>query len=183
MSAPAEKMPQRPRVIYASPGSAKFHAITMVWPLVCRRLEGFPNINSSQLFEELCMQFPGRFTRRQYKTLAKRVKVWRRDARARGVVIDQLKYRNLSNKPRGRRSDPFGAHWAEMLQCLEAQPDQTALELLLEFRARYPERYSLRQLRTLGRRLKVWRREAVQRLVCELKELTQNVSVATAAPP
>jgi hypothetical protein len=33
----------------------------MVWPLVCRRLEGCPNINSSQLFEELCVQFPGRF--------------------------------------------------------------------------------------------------------------------------
>ena len=85
------------------------------------------------------MQFPGRFNPNQLKTLTKRVKVWRRDARARGVVIDHIKWRDLNHKPRGIRPDPFKAHWAEMLQCLEARPDQTALELLLEFRARYPE--------------------------------------------
>jgi hypothetical protein len=83
-------------------------------------------------------------------------------------------------QPRGIRPDPFKAHWAEMLQYLEAQPDQTALELLFEFMARYPERYSRRQLCTLQRRLRVWRREAVQRLICEMKELTENVAVATA---
>jgi hypothetical protein len=33
-------------------------------------LEEFPNINAMQLFEELCVQFPGSFTRKQYKTLA-----------------------------------------------------------------------------------------------------------------
>jgi Integrase core domain len=180
-SASLEKVPERPRLIYAGRGNARVQALRMVWPIVCRRLEGFPNINSTQLFEELCMQFPGRFTPRQYRTLARRVKVWRRDARARGVVIDRLKYRCLTKKPRGRRPDPFKAHWAEMLQCLESQPDQTALELLLEFQARYPERYSLRQLCTLQRRLRRWRREAVQRLICDLKNLTQNVTVTTAA--
>ena len=82
---------------------------------------------------------------------------------SRGVVINRLKYRCLTKKPRGRRPDPFDVHWAQMLQCLEAQPDQTALELLIEFQARYPERYSSRHLRTLQRRLKVWRQEAVQR--------------------
>jgi hypothetical protein len=167
-------VPQRPKLVYAGSGNGKFHAIEMAWPLVCRRLEGCPNINSSQLFEELCMQFPGRFNPWQLKTLTKRVKVWRQDARARGLVIDHIKWRNLSHKPRGIRPDPFQAHWAEMLQCLEAQPDQTALELLLEFQARYPERYSLRQLCTMQRRVKAWRREAVQRLICEMKELTQN---------
>jgi hypothetical protein len=175
-SAPVEKVHERPQVIYARPGNARIHALTMVWPLVCRRLEGFPNINSTHLFDELSAQFPGRFTPRQYKTLAKRVRVWRRDARARGVVIDRLKYRRLTNRPRGRRPDPFNAHWAQMLQCLDAQPDQTALELLIEFQARYPERYSARHLRTLQRRLKVWRQQAVQRLICEMKNLTQNVA-------
>jgi hypothetical protein len=68
-----------------------------------------------------------------------------------------------------------------MLQCLEAQPDQTALELLIEFQARYPARYSLRNLSALQRRVKMWRREAVQRLMCEMKDLTQDVTVATAA--
>ena len=53
------------------------------------------------------MQFPGRFNPYQLKTLTKRVKIWRRDARARGVIIDQLKWRNLNNKPRGLRPDPF----------------------------------------------------------------------------
>ena len=72
-------------------GNGSFHALTMVWPLVCRRLEGFPNINSSQLFEELCAQFPGRFNPYQRKTLSKRVKIWRQDARARGVIIDHIK--------------------------------------------------------------------------------------------
>ncbi len=170
---PVAKPPERPQLIYAGRGKGRFHALTMVWPLVCRRLEGFPNINSCQLFEELCAQFPGRFNPYQRKTLSKRVKIWRRDARARGVIIDHIKWRNLNHKPRGVRPDPFRAHWAEMLQCLEAQPDQTALELLIEFRARYPEHYSLRQLCTLERRVRTWRREAVQRLMCEMTNLTQ----------
>ena len=86
-AATADKVPQRPKLIYARSGNGKFHAIEMVWPLVCRRLEGCPNINSSQLFEELCVQFPGRFNPWQLKTLTKRVKVLRQDARARSVVI------------------------------------------------------------------------------------------------
>ena len=170
-------VPERPELIYAGSGNGTFHAITMVWPLVCRRLEGCPNINSSQLFEELCTQFPGRFNPWQLNTLTKRVKVWRQDARARGVVIDHIKWRNLNHKPRGLRPDPFKAHWTEMLQCLEANPDQTALELLIEFRARYPKYYSLRQLCTLERRVRAWRREAVQRLICNMQSLTQNCTV------
>jgi hypothetical protein len=75
------------KLIYAGSGNGKFHAIEMVWLLVFRRLEGCPNINSSQLFEELCVQFPGRFNPWQLRTLTKRVKVWRQDARARSVVI------------------------------------------------------------------------------------------------
>jgi hypothetical protein len=174
VSVPVAKPPERPPLIYAGRGKGRFHALTMVWPLVCRRLEGFPNINSCQLFEEICAQFPGRFNPYQRKTLSKRVRIWRRDAGARGVIIDHLKYRNLNHKPRGVRPDPFRAHWAEMLQCLEAQPDQTAVELLIEFRARYPEHYSLRQLCTLERRVRAWRRGAIQRLMCEMTNLTQD---------
>jgi hypothetical protein len=155
--------------------------MTMVWPLVCRRLEGFPNINCMQLFEELCAQFPGRFTRGQYRRLLRRVNAWRKDARERGVHIDRLKHRRVTNKPRGRRADIFKAHWKEMLQSLEAQPDQTALELLIEFRTRYPEKYSMRNLCALQRRVKVWRCEAVQRLMCEMKDVTQSVVVGAAA--
>jgi hypothetical protein len=46
--------------------------------------KGFPNITSTQLFEELCIQFPGHFHAWQVRCLMKRVKAWRQDARARG---------------------------------------------------------------------------------------------------
>lgn len=179
---PAETMPERPRLIYAEPGKPVYHALTMVWPLVCRRLEGFPNITSTQLFEELCIQFPRRFHPKHVDRLAKRVKVWRQDARARGVVIGRLKYRRFSKKSRGRGPGPQSctAHWAEMLQWLDEHPDQTAVELLIEFQARYPGFYSRRHLRTLRRRLRIWRRQTIQRLICEMKGLTQDVTVGAA---
>lgn len=178
-SMPVQKTSERPRLIYAEPGKPVYHALTMVWPLVCRRLEGFPNITSTQLFEELCIQFPGRFHPKHVNRLAKRVKLWRQDARARGVVIGRLKYRRFSNKPRGRGPGPqrFVDHWPQMLQYLEAHPDLTAVELLTEFQARYPGFYSSTHLRTLRRRVQVWRREAIQRLIYEMKDLTHNVTV------
>jgi len=133
---------ERRQPSYAQPGQARVQALRMVWPIVCRRLEDLPNINASQLFDELCLQFPGRFTRRQYKSLLRRVNRWRQDARARGVVIGPKTIRRLSDKPRGRRRLIFADHWDEMAQCLEEYPDQTAMELLVEFQARYPGTYS-----------------------------------------
>jgi hypothetical protein len=180
---PAEKTPERPQLIYAEPGTRAFHALTMVWPLVCRRLEGFPNINSTQLFEELCIQFPGRFHAWQVRRLMKRVKVWRQDARARGVVIGRLKQRRVSKQPRGRGPGPqrFVDHWPEMLQCLEARPDQTAMELLTEFQARYPGFYKASHLRTLRRRVQVWRRQTIQQLICKMRDHTQDVGSGATA--
>lgn len=183
-SIPAVKTPERrSHLTYAEPGSRAFHALTMVWPLVCRRLERFPNITSTQLFDELCTQFPARFHPWHVRRLMKRVKVWRQDARARGVVIGRLKYRCVGKKPRGRGPGPkrFTAHWPEMLQCLEARPDQTAAELLIEFQARYPGFYSSTHLRTLRRRVQVWRRQTIQRLICEMKDFTQDVGSSVAA--
>lgn len=179
----ADQPPEKPQLIYAEPGTSAFHALEMVWPLACHRLEGFPNITATQLFEELCLQFPGRFHPWQVKRLMKRVKAWREDARARGVVIGSLKYRCLGKKPRGRGAGPqrFVEHWPEMLQCLETRPDQTAKELLIEFQARYPGIYDATHLRTLRRRVSVWRREAIQRLIYEMGNLSKNVS-STAVP-
>ena len=171
-SPPSANASERLQPLYARPGDARVQALRMVWPIVCRRLEGLPNINAMQLFDELCIQFPGRFTRKQYKTLLRRVNQWRQDALARGVVIGSKTYRRLSDKPRGRRPDTFKDHWEEMMQCLEQHPDQTALELLIEFQARYPGRYSLRQLHTLQKRVRMWRRQAVQRLI---GEVTSNI--------
>ena len=160
-AATAAKLQEKPRPVYAEPGQARVQALRMVWPIVCRRLEEFPNINATQLFEELCVQFPGRFTRKQYKTLARRVSLWREAACARGVVIGRKTYRRLSDRPRGRRPDIFKDHWEEMARCLEEKPDQTALELPVEFQARYPGQYSSRQLYTLQKRVRAWRQQAV----------------------
>jgi len=63
-----------------------------------------------------------------------------------------------------------------MVQSLEEHPDQTALELLVEFQARYPGRYSLRQLYTLQKRVRQWRRQAVQRLIAEVNSPTPCAS-------
>jgi transposase InsO family protein len=168
--------PEKPLLIYAERGHARVQALRMVWPIVCRRLEGQPNINAMQLFEELCIQFPGRFTGKQYNSLLRRINRWREDARARGVVTGPKTYRRISDKPRGRPADIFKDHWDEMVLCLETSPDQTALELLIEFQARYPGRYSLRQLYTLQKRVRAWRQQAVQRLICEVGNLTCNAS-------
>jgi len=170
------KLQEKPQPIYAKRGHARVQALRTVWPIVCRRLEGLPNINAMQLFEELCIRFPGRFTRRQYRTLLRRVNLWRKDASARGVVIRTKTYRRFSDKPRGRRPDIFKDNWAEMAQSLEEHPDQTALELLVEFQARYPGRYSLRQLYTLQKRVRQWRKQAVQRLIAEVNSPTPCAS-------
>jgi hypothetical protein len=99
---PAGKSPkpvaERPRLIYATPGKPVYHTFTMIWPLVCRRLEGCPSITSAELFDELCIQFPGRFHPKHVNRLAKRVKQWRRDARARGVVIPATKISPLQQQ-------------------------------------------------------------------------------------
>jgi hypothetical protein len=174
----AAKLPEKPQPIYAQSGRARIQALRMAWPIVYRRLEGLPNINAMQLFEELCFQFPGRFSRAQYRALLRRINRWRQDARARGVHIGPKTYRRLNDKPRGRRPDIFGDDWTEMAQCLEANPDQTALELLVEFQARYPGRYTLRQLSTLQKRVRAWRQQAVERLIAGQGGLTPYLSVS-----
>jgi hypothetical protein len=151
------------------------HAFTLIWPLVCRRLEERPNMNATELFDELRTQYPGRWHRGQLAAFRDRVRRWRGDARARGIQIGSLRYRQ-SPKPRTRRRpDPLEVNWAEMLQCLETDPDQTARELLTAFQSRYPHRYHVGHLRTVQRRLKIWRRHAVQRLICETDGLTEDV--------
>ena len=63
-----------------------------------------------------------------------------------------------------------------MLQSLEADFDQTSHELLAAFMIRYPGRYDLGHLRTVQRRMKIWRHNAVQRLIIEMGGLTEDVS-------
>jgi hypothetical protein len=152
------------------------HAFTLIWPLVCRRLEGRPNMNATELFDELRAQYPGRWHRGQLMAFRNRVRLWREDARARGIEIGRLHHRQSSIPRTRRRPDPLEANWVEMLQCLEADPDQTSQELLGRFQTRYPDRYHAGHLRTVQRRMKIWRHEAVQRLIIEMGGLTEDVS-------
>lgn len=55
-----------------------------------------------------------------------------------------------------------------MIACLEAQPDQTAQELLIEFQARYPGMYKSSQVHTLQRYVRKWRKQEIQRLICDV---------------
>jgi hypothetical protein len=147
------------------------HAFTLVWPLVCRRLEGHPNLSASELFDELCVQYPGRFHHGQIAAFTQRIVQWRKDAQARGLLIGRHTSRNNVTPRSRRRPDPFGSHWAEMELCLRSDPDQTALELLANFMGKYPGTYQMRHLRTLQRRVKAWRANELNRLIGVAREL------------
>jgi hypothetical protein len=99
----------------------------LVWPLIERWLEGRPNLNASELLDELRVQYPGRFHLGQLAALTRRVNLWREDARARGVVIGKRSHR-ISGPPRTwrTRADPFEAHWPELCEWLLTDPDQTS---------------------------------------------------------
>ena len=63
------------------------------------------------------------------------------------------------------RKDPFEQVWPEMSGWLEAEPDQTSVDLFARLQRTYPERFPDGQLRTLQRRLADWRLTASHRLV------------------
>jgi len=52
---------------------------------------------------------------------------------------------------------------------MDQDPDQTGRELINEMIVRFPTKYTSRHLRTLQRRLKVWRKDAVQKLIMEME--------------
>jgi hypothetical protein len=61
--------------------------------------------------------------------------------------------------------DPFEACWPRILLWLESEPEQTAKQLLLRLQAEDPNSPGSRQLRTLQRRVKAWRKAAARRLL------------------
>ncbi len=150
----------------ASPRRQRRFAFRLVWPEICRRLDARPNLNASDLLDQLRTEYPGRFHSGQIKALQRRVKAWRIDAVARGVVIGRIKYRS-SGLPRTWRTriDPFESVWPELCVHLDIDPDQNGRELFSVLQARYPDRYRPGQLRTLQRRLQGWRSQAARRLV------------------
>ena len=73
------------------------------------------------------------------------------------------------------RKDPFESAWPRIVGWLDSEPDRTASELLVRLQTEEPQVYPLALLRTLQRRVKVWRRAAAMKLV-----LTPGIS--TRAP-
>jgi hypothetical protein len=53
---------------------------------------------------------------------------------------------------------------------MDEDPDQTAKELIEAIMSRFPSKYTTAHLRTLQRRLRVWRRDSVQRLIMAMEE-------------
>ncbi len=59
------------------------------------------------------------------------------------------------------RPDPFAAVWDEVGAWLAAAPERTAKSLFVALQQRYPGRFPDVQLRTLQRRVQVWRADAL----------------------
>jgi Integrase core domain len=63
------------------------------------------------------------------------------------------------------RKDPFESVWPEILLWLQKNPEATAKSLLEQLHEKYPEQFPQRQLRTLQRRIRDWRRVMARELV------------------
>jgi len=59
------------------------------------------------------------------------------------------------------RKDPFENVWSEVCKWLENYPEKTATSMFLKLQKKYPGEYTNGQLRTLQRRVKVWRKNAI----------------------
>lgn len=59
------------------------------------------------------------------------------------------------------RKNPFENVWSEVCKWLENNPEREATSILLDLQKKYPGEYTNGQLRTLQRRVKVWRKNAI----------------------
>jgi hypothetical protein len=66
------------------------------------------------------------------------------------------------------REDPFENTWPKILEWLETEPNITAKQLSERLTAMAPALYSGAQLRTLQRRVKVWRADRARELVTRI---------------
>ena len=157
-------------------------AFRLLWPAIRERLESKPNLNASELFDQLRAEHPGRYNPGQANALGRLVRKWRIEAAARGVVVRPLSHRKYG-KPRywRTRRDAFVEVWPEMCMSLDADPDQTARELLETFEVRYPGQFGP-HLRTLQRRVQLWRQDAARRLVFGIADQSFNVTTTVTEP-
>jgi len=73
------------------------------------------------------------------------------------------------------RTDPFERVWSEITQRLEVRPERTARSVLEELQVQHPGLYSQSQLRTLQRRVKEWRAQALLRF--DDRWLSEDIAV------
>ncbi|MGH9477536.1 MAG: ISNCY family transposase, partial [Terriglobales bacterium] len=83
---------------------------------------------------------------------------------------------------RRRCPDPFEAVAAQTREWFEAEPWRTSRELLERLQGEHPGVYPDGQLRTLQRRLKIWRREVAHTLVFG-PPATDEAAPSSASPP
>lgn len=76
----------------------------------------------------------------------------------------------LKPKRGRRRPDPLVAVTDELRAWFQAEPSRSGGELLARLQATYPDRYADGLLRTVQRRLKVWRAEMASALVFGLSQ-------------
>ena len=80
------------------------------------------------------------------------------------------------------RKDPFVEVWPEINEWLEAEPDQTGVEIFARLQLAYTARFPDGQLRTLQRRLADWRLAASHRLVFRDLHIQPPIKTATNDP-
>ncbi|HSH83094.1 MAG TPA: hypothetical protein VLA19_31560 [Herpetosiphonaceae bacterium] len=78
------------------------------------------------------------------------------------------------------RPDPFAAMWEELCQWLTATPERTTKSVFAELQQRYPGQFPDSQLRTLQRRVKAWRAQAI--LTFDDQWLQEEVLLTLALP-
>jgi hypothetical protein len=82
-----------------------------------------------------------------------------------GEVRPTCKRKEKVGKYWRRCPDPFLTVAAQMREWFDAEPWRTSRELLERLQAQQPDAYPDKLLRTLQRRVKVWRRESAHQLV------------------
>jgi hypothetical protein len=82
-----------------------------------------------------------------------------------GEVRPTSKRKATVSKHRRRCADPFLTVTTQMREWFEAEPWRTSRELLARLQLQQPDVYPDKLLRTLQRRVKIWRRENAHRLV------------------
>lgn len=82
------------------------------------------------------------------------------------------------SKPRGRRPDPLVSVTDDLREWFDTDRTQTARQLLDQLQTKYPGDYPDGLLRTVQRRLKVWRSEIARDLVSSSNQ-TEHKKVAS----